>query len=437
MSAKPFHLGWFCNFTVDDWLGTFANGGSPWDGKFYIEMAQSLERAGFDYLMLEDKLCISEAYGGTSEVYLKHALGMVPKHDPAPLATLVGAATKHIGCVATLSTLGYPPFLLARLCSTIDHISGGRFGWNVVTSAENSAAQNFGLDRLPPREQRYDMAEEYMQLCYQLWNSWEPGAVVMDRATATYADFRKVHPINFAGTYFRSRGPLNTVPSPQVKPTLLQAGGSPKGRSFAAKHADAVIACGNGVEEMKAYRDDIRRLAESHGRDPDAVKVMFLVAPILGETNEEAREKYRRTVNGPYFIEQSLALISAITDIDFAKFDLDQPLPERLITNGEQASLDMFQDWGSGKTLRQLVVDASGGLAASIELMGTPEHVADLMEDAMAYVGGDGFLITSATAINRRLITDVTEGLVPVLQRRGLTRTTYTHATLRENLLAF
>jgi alkanesulfonate monooxygenase SsuD/methylene tetrahydromethanopterin reductase-like flavin-dependent oxidoreductase (luciferase family) len=142
-------------------------------------------------------------------------------------------------------------------------------------------------------------------------------------------------------------------------------------------------------------------------------------------------------VEAPHFIEQSLALISAITDIDFARYDVDQPLPERLLTNGEQTSLDMFQKWGSGKTLRQLVVDASGGIAASIDLIGTPESVADDMAAAMEFVGGDGFLITTSSAINRRYVVEVTEGLVPVLQRRGLTRTGYTHTTLRDNLLAF
>jgi FMN-dependent oxidoreductase (nitrilotriacetate monooxygenase family) len=433
-----FHLGWFTNFTVDEWNGTFASGGSPWDGKFYVDMALALERACFDYLMLEDKLIIPEAYGGTSEVYLKHALGMVPKHDPAPLAAVIGAATTKIGCVATLSTLGYPPYLLARMCSTIDHLSGGRFGWNIVTSAENHAAQNFGLEKLPLRETRYEMAEEYMDLCYQLWNSWEPGAVLKDRQTATYADYTKVHPIHFQGKYYKCRGPLNTVPSPQVKPTLLQAGGSPKGRSFAARHADAVIAVSNGVEEMKAFRDDIRRLAEGHGRNPNDVKVMFLVAPTLAETEQEARDKHARMVSGPYFIEQCLALISAITDIDFKKYDLDKPLPERLLTNGEQTSLDMFQNWGCGKTLRELVVDASGGIVASIELIGTPAKVADLMQEAMDYVGGDGFLITTPSqAVSRRQIIEITEGLVPVLQRRGLVRTSLSGATLRENLLAF
>jgi FMN-dependent oxidoreductase (nitrilotriacetate monooxygenase family) len=438
VSAKPFHLGWFTNFTTPEWNGTFNNASPPWDGKFFVEMAKLLEEACFDFIMFEDKLAISEAYGGTSEAYLKHAIGLAPKGDPAPLATLIGASTKHIGVVATLSTLGYPPYLLARMCSTIDHISGGRFGWNVVTSAEDAAAQNFGLDHLPPKDLRYEMADEYMDLCYQLWGSWEPGAVVMDRATSTYVDYTKVHEINFKGKYFKSRGPLNMLPSPQGKPAIIQAGGSPKGRRFAAKHADCVITSAHGVEEMKAFRDDIRSLAAAQGRNPDDVKVMYLVSPALGVDEADARAKYKRYVEEPTFVEASLALISAITDIDFSKYDLDKPLPERLITNGEQTGLDMFQNWGSGKTLRQLVVDASGGLNQSVELLGSPDQIADQMAAAMDLVGGDGFLITSPrTGIDRFQLLAVVEGLVPVLKRRGLTRGTYSYPDLRGNLLAF
>jgi long-chain alkane monooxygenase len=182
--TRRFHLGWFTNFTPDEWNGPFSNGGMPWDGKFYVEMAQALERAKFDYILLEDKLAVSESYGGTSKAYLKHALGMVPKHDPMPLVTLMGAATSRVGVVATMSTLAYPPFLLARLASTVDHISGGRFGWNIVTSAEDAAAQNFGLEKLPPRELRYAMAHEYMDLVYQLFDSWQPDAVIRDRGAS-------------------------------------------------------------------------------------------------------------------------------------------------------------------------------------------------------------------------------------------------------------
>jgi len=435
MASKPFHLGWFMNFTPGDWTGTFAAGGAPWDGMFYVDMARALERACFDYIMIEDTLMVSETYGGTAEAGMKHAL-FVPKHDPSPLAAVLGSHTRHLGIVATMSTLGYPPFLLARLCSTLDHICGGRFGWNIVTSGEDLAAENFGLDKLPPRELRYEMADEYVTLVNQLFGSWEDGAVVMDRARGIYSDYTKVKPIHFKGKYFKSRGPLNTVPSPQGRPTYVQAGGSPRGRAFAAKFADSIIATANGIEGMKQYRNDVRGHAEKFGRNPDDAKVLYLIYPFLGETEEDARMKHQRLVNSPQFIEMALASTSAITDIDFAKFDLDQPLP-RLTTNGEQGSLDKFAQWGSNKTLRQLVAERFGG-PGDITLIGTPDQVAATMGEVMEEVGGDGFLIsTPFQRTSRRYITEITEGLVPALQRRGLTRTVYTKPTLRETLTEF
>lgn len=438
MAGKKFHLGWFTNFTADEWNTPFGNGGMPWDGKFFVDMAQTLDRACFDFIMLEDKLAVSDAYGGTTEVYLKHAHGMVPKHDPVPLTVMMGAATTGIGVVATMSTLSYPPFMLARLSSTVDHLVGGRFGWNIVTSAEDGAARNFGLDKLPPREQRYEVAHEYMDVVLQLWDSWAPGVVIRDRETGTYGDFTKVKPINFEGQYFKVRGPLNTMRPLQGRPALLQAGGSPKGRDFASRYADAVIAVAPGPAAMKAFREDIRARAAAHGRNPDDVKVMYLVAPCLAETVEEARAKHARMLASDSFIEQNLAMISAITDIDFKKHSLDAPLAERLTTNGEQGTLDSFQQWGSNKTLRQLVVDASGGIVSSVELIGTPETVAERMGEVMAEVGGDGFLITTPNlSVNRRTIIEVADGLVPALQRRGLVRTAYAHTSLNENLREF
>jgi FMN-dependent oxidoreductase (nitrilotriacetate monooxygenase family) len=437
MTDKRFHLGWFMNFTPDEWREPFGQGGLPWDGEFYIEMARTLERACFDYIMIEDKLMVPETFGGSTELSLKHAM-MVPKHDPAPLAVAMGMATSRLGVVATLSTLAYPPFLLARLCSTIDSLTGGRFGWNIVTSAEDLAAQNFGLERLPPRDLRYAMADEYMEVVNKLFASWERDAVVLDREAGVYVDHSRVRPINHKGEFFSVRGPLNTVPSPQHRPVYVQAGGSPRGRDFAARHADSIISVASGVESMKAFRDDIRARAAGAGRDPDSIKVLFCVTPVLGETTDEAQEKQRRMVSAPHFINDILGSISAITEIDFAQFDLDRPLPGYLKTNGEQGSLDKFQQWGSGKTLRELVVGGAGGLVSSVELVGTPDEVADRMGTVMAEVGGDGFLITTPVLrVSRRTIIEIADGLVPALQRRGLVRTAYGHETLRDNLLEF
>ena len=222
-----------------------------------------------------------------------------------------------------------------------------------MTSGEDAAAQNFGLDKLPPREMRYAMADEYMELVNQLFESWGPDAVVMDRERGIYADWRKVHRIDFEGEFFKCRGPLNTVPSPQGRPTFVQAGGSPRGRAFAAKHADSIIATANQVSGMKQYRDDVRAHAVKFGRHPDNIKVRFLVYPFLGETSEEAMAKYRSMVTSDNFVHAALASVGQITDIDFSRFDLDEPLP-RITTNGEQGSLDKFAQWGTNKTLRQL-----------------------------------------------------------------------------------
>lgn len=434
--AKKFHLGWFMNFSPEQWSGPFAGGGDDFSGRFYIEMARDLERACFDLIMIEDTLMVSDAYGGNSEIYLRQAL-MAPKHDPAPLAAVLGSHTSRLGIIATMSTSFYPPFLLARLAVTIDHIAGGRFGWNIVTSAEDLAAKNFGLDRIPPHDERYNVAEEYLEVVGKLFDSWEPDAIVLDHDKRTYADYTKVNPIDHDGKYFKVRGPLNTAPAPQGRPVYLQAGGSERGRDFAAAHADAIVAIARGPKLMKEFRDDVRARAEAHGRNPDDVKVLFCVSPVLAETEDEAKAKNLRILNDPHFLEQRLATLGSITDIDFSQYDLDRPLPDDLTTNGETTSLEKFMQRGSGKTLRQLVIEAGSG-SSSVELIGTPDQVADRMGEVAEEVGGDGFLISQpGFRVGRRYLAEITDGLVPALQRRGLTRTEYTKQHLRDTLREF
>ncbi len=433
MTVDKFHLAWFLNFVAEDWAGPWGPGAASWDGTFYVEMAKDLERAGFDYVILEDKLMVSDAYGGTMEHDLKQ--GIAPKHDPVPLATLMAYETTKLGVVPTMSTSFYPPFLLARLAATIDHIAHGRMGWNIVTSAEDRAAQNFGMEKLYEHDLRYDMADEYLELVTQLWDSWEPDAVVMDRESGVYVDHTKVHRVDYQGTYYGARGPLNTVRPPQGRPVLCQAGASPKGRAFAAKYADTIIAVGNDVAQMKAYREDIRERVRGHGRKPDDCKVLFLVSPLVDETEELARAKADRWTSDPMYIEWVLTEIASITEVDFSQFDLDQPLPDDLTTNGERGTLEAFMQRGSGKTLRELI---GLGLVGTVDLVGTPDSVADRMGEIMEEVGGDGFLLTCPSGrMNRRYVAEILDGLVPALQRRGLTRTGYTYEHFRDNLLEF
>lgn len=246
----------------------------------------------------------------------------------------------------------------------------------------------------------------------------------------------KVHTIDFEGKYFKSRGPLNTAPSPQYRPTIAQAGASPPGRDLAAKHADTIVAGANGIAGMKAYRDDIHRRMEAAGRDPSHCKILYLASPVLGDTKEEAEAKAKLWCTDPRFLEYTLAEISSITEIDFSQFDLDKPLPENLTTNGERGALANFRSVGKDKTLRELVSGA--GMTGNLDFTGTPRQVAEAMADVMDRVGGDGVLITSPVMrLNRRYVTEITDGLVPELRKMGLVRDEYNTTMLRDHLREF
>lgn len=433
-SDRRFHLGWFTSFVPPEWRGAFgASDAEDWmDGSHHIQLAQALERACFDLMMLEDSSMVSDIYGGSAEKSLALG-GYAPKGDPVLLASAITAETKNIGVIPTMSTTFYPPWLLARSVATLDHLSGGRMGWNVVTSSENRAAQNFGMDELPPHDERYERAHEFVDLVKELWNSWEPDALVMDAENGVYVDHTKVNPIHFVGKYNRSRGPLNLMRPPQGNPVICQAGGSPAGKRFAAAHADVIISLPKGLEAMKAYRDDIRAEMERIGRDPDECKVLFLVAPTLAETHEEAVRK--RAVDDADVDERvlrQLILWSGTMEIDFSTFDLDEPLPDDATTNGHQSTLETFRKFAGGRSIRDAL---AAYRTEALALVGSPSTVADQMEEAMDFVGGDGFFIMGA--LQRRYVSEITDGLVPELQKRGLVRNEYVHSHLKDNLREF
>jgi FMN-dependent oxidoreductase (nitrilotriacetate monooxygenase family) len=431
MAAKPFHLGWFGSFARAGFAGKWSGSdGRRWaNGDFHIELAQALERAGFDYMMFEDSLMVSDFYGNSMNTNLKYG-SHGPKHDPMALVPVIAKQTRHIGLIATASTSFYPPWMLARTLSTLSHLSDGRTGWNIVTSSEDRAAQNFGTKNLPKHDERYDRADEYCDLVTQLLQSWEPDALVLDRDTNTYVDGDKVHTIDFEGKYFSSRGPLNTMAPYGGRPVFCQAGSSGRGRKFAADNADTVLVSLNGVGDMKKYREDVHRHLRDVGRDPDSLKMLFIIAPFVAETMAEAQALKERS-RPP--VELTLCTLAALTEIDFSRYDLDAPLDQEMSTNGHQGYLDRFlQSSPPGTTLRQVVDNFS---VSSLDIVGTPDAVASQMGEIMDEVGGDGYLLTGLS--NRRQIAELTEGLVPELQRRGLTRTEYSHETLRENLFAY
>ncbi|PZW39014.1 FMN-dependent oxidoreductase (nitrilotriacetate monooxygenase family) [Humitalea rosea] len=435
----PFHLGWFLQgSSVQAW-------GEPWTGDIgrdwrvpdlFCDMARSLERARFDYILIEDSSYVGESYGGSREIYLKHGLS-VPRQDPSVMATLMAAATSRIGIVPTLSTFAYPPYLLARLIASLDQVSQGRIGWNMVTGSSDVAARNYGMDGLPEHDLRYDMAEDYMAAVNGLWDSWEPGAIVNDRAGGMLIDHTKVHAVDHVGPWYSTHGPLNSGPCPQGRPVIAQAGGSARGKQFASLHADTIVAGVKGTPGMRAYREDVRARAVAQGRDPDKVKVLFLVSPVLGDSAEEAALRQRqRMARAEAQVPQLLAFFGKITNIDFATYDLDTPVSSlELHTNGHQQSLDDFKRVAGKKSLREAMLSYRGN-SGSVELVGTPDTVAGRMEEVMQEVGGDGFLI-SVNDVSRRSIAEVADGLVPALQARGLVRREYEHAQFRDNLLAF
>lgn len=437
-----FHLGWFLGqgFGIQPWRGPFdGNAVHDWmNPDRYVELTSSLERGGYDFVFIEDTAMVEDTYGGSAAFTLAHG-EMAPKNDPLPLVPLMAQRSKHIGIINTISTIQYPPYLAARLMTTLDHLTDGRAGINVVTSVTHRVAQNFGHDQHFAHDERYLMAEEWMDVVSALWDSWEPDAVVGDAETPMYADASKVHPIDYRGKYFASRGPLNTIPGPQRRPVVAQAGNSIPGRELAAAHADTMLAMGHDVAQMKAFRDDMQTRLVAHGRLPGDCKVMFLVTPMLGESDEHAaireRERVRRA-SEPEAIERVLWNMSYISGgtVDFSKFDLDALMPD-IVGNGEQSSMRQFVVGNEDKTLREVVTGIRQ--IGDLGLVGSPDTVAAKMGEIMAEVGGDGFLFYEPVHLNRRTIAEYTDGLSPALRKRGLIRDGFDHATFRENLLAF
>jgi FMN-dependent oxidoreductase (nitrilotriacetate monooxygenase family) len=434
-----FHMGWFLGtgFGVYGWNQRWSGNAGKDVAKpdLFIDAARSLERAGFDYMMLEDSSAIPDVFQGSMAAPLRSAGGI--RQDPMTLVGILAAETKKLGIVATASTSFYPPYLAARLMASLDTLTEGRVGVNLVTSSPEASAQNFGYEKHFAHDLRYEMADEWVRCVKALWDTWEPGAVVADEESGIYADYTKIHPANFEGKYYKSRGPLSTMPGPQGHPVICQAGGSNAGKDFGAKHADTIIASlaeNPGVDNMKEYFDDVKARMIGFGRNPSDAKVLFLAHPILADTVEAAKEKQAAMIAATVSnVQGQLAGMSYYSGVDFSKLELDEPLPE-LQVNGH---LSLYQDFAKnaeGKTLREALAVRAQTLS-SVDLVGTPETVADQMGEIMDYVGGDGFLIRAIPT--RSNMVEICDGLAPALRKRGLIRSEYEFDTFKENLLAF
>ena len=439
MTATPFHLAYFLTDAhAQAW-------GKPWSGNIgtewtnpdlYVAVARELERACFDYVLIEDNVFVADTYGQSMDIYLRNAIS-VPRRDPLIVAAYMLQATRHIGIVPTISTFAYEPYLLARQLGSLDQLCGGRAGWNVVTGSSQRAWQNFGHTGMAEHDSRYDLAEEFVEAAFALWDSWDHDAVTADRASGQFADPDKVRVAGFVGDRYVTRGPLNSGPAPQGRPTMAQAGSSGRGRRFAAKYADTIVVKAKSLDYARQYRREVRDVAEAEGRDPDSVKLLLMISPIVGATPAEAAAKLEhRDRDDQEHAEQTLAKVSKIVDIDFSRFDLDAPLStEGLSTDGTQVILQDFIERNRGRTLREAAAIALAYNSDGTTLCGTADQVAAEMQDIMEEVGGDGFLLTGPTT--RHFLAEIADGLVPALQDRGVVRRAYATTTLRDTLLEF
>ncbi|RLP77522.1 LLM class flavin-dependent oxidoreductase [Mycetocola tolaasinivorans] len=430
-----FHLGWFLNGVSlhprdPIWFGRERR--ESFGADLYVELARALERARFDYLLISDNLAIGDKFGGSRDVYLENAIS-TPRFDPLPYAAIIAAQTRHIGVLPTVSTSFVEPFTAARTAVTLDHISQGRVGLNLVTSSGDGGARNYGHTEHLEHDQRYRRAEEWAELLRQLSRSWEAESISPDIFDPVFADPTRVHPVNFSGEFFSSAGPLPVPGAGNGELVLSQAGGSPQGIRFAGRHADTVIAKAASIDAMKTYRAAIQAEAVAAGRAPDACKVLFIIDPILAETDEEARaKKDRLRLSAERGVRNQLALLSSIWGKDLSELPLDEPAPE-LTTNGHQGMLADFHRIAKGRTLREAL--GVRHFEEAVELVGTPDTVSARMGEIIEEVGGDGF--TFESELNRRTLVEITDGLVPALQKRGLVRSEYAASTLRGHLTEF
>jgi len=432
-APRKFLVGVLEAFTPPAWLARDDRefGLDSWaSGEHYVYAAQRMEAAKLDFVFYHDTLAVQRNADGDMTPALKWS-ATAPAHDPLHLLPVLAHATEHIGLIGTASTTYDHPFRLARAFSTMDSIAGGRIGWNIVTSFEEGAAANFGVDTRG-HDERYERADEFVTVAKRLWEAWEPDAVVADLATDTFVDGSKVHSVDHVGKYYRSRGPLNTQRSPQGSPMLAQAGQSEQGREFAAKHAEFVFTVDAGsVESAKAYRDDIRARAAKHGRDPDDVKVIFGLE--VNFTREGADEEERAAVTDAQFGSQ-LEWWSSTVNLDLSRLPLDEPFPVDTPPSGIHGLFQTLVDRSrEGLTIRETIMRFIRGTS---NFEGTPEEVAQQIIDFMAAVGGDGVMISRVWMHNAQFLDDMTERLLPALQRAGVTRTEYEPGqTLRQRVL--
>ncbi|MDX2156361.1 MAG: LLM class flavin-dependent oxidoreductase [Hyphomicrobiaceae bacterium] len=401
------------------------------DIDYWLNLARTLERGLFDGIFLADILGVYDVYGGGPETAIREG-AQIPVNDPVMLVPAMAAVTRHLGFGVTCNLTYEPPYTFARRMSTLDHLTRGRIGWNIVTGYLDSAARGMGADKMIGHDDRYDLADEYMEAVYRLWEgSWEDGAVVRDRAAGIYADPDRLHRISYEGRRTKVDALHLAEPSPQRTPVLYQAGASTRGRQFAAKHAECIFLAEQSTEALAATISDIRAQAATQGRDPREILMFQLATVVVGRTGKEARDKledYRRYSS----VEGAIAHFSASLGIDLGKYALDEPI-RHVKTDANNSFMDALTRcsadnvWTRRKIIDQVVVGSRWQ-----PIVGSPGEVADALAAMMVAADIDGFNL-SRTVVPE-CMSDFVDLVVPALQERGLFKTGYAPGPLREKL---
>jgi FMN-dependent oxidoreductase (nitrilotriacetate monooxygenase family) len=395
------------------------------DIAYYQDLARHAEREKMDAVFFADGPSLADN--------IRYAARF--RIEPLTWMSGIAAVTRHIGLIGTASTTYTEPYNLARQFASLDHLSKGRAGWNIVTTSAPDAAHNFGLGDHPVHAERYERAHEFVDVVTQLWDSWEDAALVADPGSGVYADNDLIHRIDHEGRHFAVRGPLNTPRSPQGRPVYVQAGSSEDGRSFAARYAEAVFTAHQTLDSGRQFYADIKARARHLGRNPDRLKVLPGISPFLGSTTAEAQALHEE-LNHLTQPDYSLDVLWRLTGLDLSSYDLDGPFPRHLLDgSGERGRSSRFQVVvdiveREQPTLRQLMHRLAGARGHRV-VVGTPEYVADQMQTWFESGAADGFNVMPPWLTGGFEV--FADEVLPILRRRGLFRHDYTGSTLRDH----
>jgi FMN-dependent oxidoreductase (nitrilotriacetate monooxygenase family) len=410
------------------WRHPRAPGTEVYTLEYYRELAQMAESACLDALFIADHVAMWDTFDSNVAHYANARL------EPITLLSALAAVTCNLGLISTVSTSFSEPYNVARMFASLDHISKGRAAWNVVTSGMNEEALNFGRDSTIEHAQRYERATEYVGLAKALWDSWEDGAVLLNRETGEFADPAKVHRLNHKGTHFSVRGPLNVPRPPQGYPIIVQAGSSGDGKNLAALHADLHFSMFRSIEEGLAYRQDLDERLQRFGRAPDSLKVLPGLQPVLAASPAEASEK-RELLESLVPIQLGVDLVSSWCRLDLSALPIDGPLPDLPDEegyDGQRSNLARLKGFKKqGLTIREIARQlTNAGVAPTVA--GTPAEIADFMEAWFKSGACDGFNLMFPVLTED--MSNFVRHVIPELQRRGISQNSYGKGTLRDKL---